>query len=90
MQIGNIIIHPWNRKNFIPRVVALALVFSWLVWGLVIHVERQRLKERLEQQQQEQLLREEQQRREAAYQRRLLEEQNARRGVRNIMDGYKK
>lgn len=90
MQIGNIVILPWNRRNFIPRVIAIGLVLGWLVWGLVIFYEADQLKTRVRQQQEQQLHREEQQRREAAYQQRMQQEQSIRRGVRNVMDGFKK
>ena len=90
MQIGSLIILPWRRKNFIPRVIAIGLVLGWLVWGLVIFYESQQIKSQIRQQQEQQLLREEQQRREAAYKQRRMQEQNIRRGVRNVVDGFKR
>ncbi len=39
MQIGNLIIEPWNKHNAIWRVVALLLVALWAVWGAVIYYE---------------------------------------------------
>ena len=90
MQIGNFVILPWNRKNFIPRLVVIGLALSWLVWGLIIWQEQQRLQSHVRERQEQQLRREEQQRREAAYQQRMMQERNIRRGVKNVMDEYKK
>ena len=96
MKIGNFVILPWSRKNFLPRLIAFALALSWLLWGVSIYHEGQQLRARLQdrqrwqQQQQQQLRREEKMRREAAYQQWLLQEKNARQGVQNVMDGFKK
>ncbi len=90
MQITQIRIDPWNRKNFIPRLIVIGLVLGWLVWGLVIWQEQQRLQAQARERQEQQLRREEQQRREAAYRQRMMQEQNIRRGVQNVVDGYKK
>ena len=90
MQIGNFVILPWNRKNFIPRLVVIGLALSWLVWGLIIWQEQQRLQSHVRERQEQQLRREEQQRREAAYQRRMIEEQRMRSGVQNAVDGFKR
>lgn len=90
MQIGSLIILPWSWKNFIPRVLALVLVFGWLVWGLVIFYEGQQIKAQIRSRQEQEMRVEEQQRREAAYKQRMMQEQNIRRGVRNVVDGFKR
>lgn len=43
MQIGNLIIEPWNKHNAVWRVVALLLVALWAVWGAVIYYESAQL-----------------------------------------------
>ena len=86
MKIGNIVILPWDRKNFIPRVIAIALAVSWVCWGLVIMHEKHQLQARRLERQEQQLRQEEQQRREAAYRQRLMEN-DTRRGTRNAADG---
>jgi len=90
MRIGRLIIYPWNKKNFIPRIIAIGLIVSWIYWSFAVWREHQQLEARWAQLKEQQQLREDQQRREAAYRLRLLEEKNARSGVQNIMDGYKK
>ena len=96
MRIGNTVILPWSRKNFIPRIIAIAIIIAWFVWGYFLYQENQRLIERArvwrEQQQSReyQRSREERQRRAAAYERRQLEEQAIRGGVQNAIDGVKK
>ena len=90
MQIGKLIIYPWNRKNFFPRIVVIGLVLAWVVWCMVLYNEGKRLeaqrleRERIVEQQQSR------QRREAAYQRRMIEEQRMRSGVQNAVDGFKR
>ena len=90
MQIGNIVILPWNRKNFIPRLFVIGVVVLWLAGGYVLCREI-RMQEKARQDYQERVVqREEQQRREAAYQRRMIEEQRMRSGVQNAVDGFKR
>lgn len=91
MRIGNLIaIAPWNVKNFIPRLIAIGLVLGWVFWGLVIFYEGQQIKNKVRERQEQEMRVEEQQRREAAYKQRMMQEQNIRRGVRNVVDGFKK
>ena len=96
MRIGNLVILPWSRKNFLPRVITIALILAWTVGGYFLHQENKRLKEqaRVWREQRElreyQRLREERQRRAAAYERQRLEEQAIRGGVQNAIDGVKK
>ena len=94
MQIGNIIIEPWNKKNTLPRLLVLVvgggLLVGWLYWGMTIWQEGQQLetvrRQRVEKQQrQEELLR-----RQAAYRQRILQEEAIRSGVQNAIDGVKK
>ena len=86
MRIGNIVILPWDRKNFIPRLIVIALAVGWVCWGLVIIHEQRQLQARILERQEQQLRQEEQQRREAAYRQRLMEDK-ARGGTRNAADG---
>ena len=90
MRIGRVIIEPWNIKNFIPRIIAIGLVLAWIIWMGVVANESSRLKALERQRQQQQMRREEQQRREAAYQQRMMQEQRIRRGVSNVVDGFKR
>lgn len=90
MRIGNITFLPWDRKNFIPRLIAIGLVLGWLFVMCSVACESMRLKAVMREQQEQQLRREERQRRQAAYQQRMMQEQNIRRGVRNVVDGYKR
>ncbi len=91
MRIGNLIaIAPWNVKNFIPRLIAIGLVLGWVFWGLVIFYEGQQIKNQVRERQEQEMRVEEQQRREAAYKQRMMQEQNIRRGVRNVVDGFKR
>lgn len=89
MKIGKIIIHPWNKKNFIPRLLVIALVLGWVIWGIAIYQEGKRIEERRQALVQQYELRQARQRRQAAYERRILEEQAVRQGVQNAIDGVK-
>ena len=90
MKIGNIIILPWDRKNFIPRIIAICLILGWVTVMGVVACESMRLKTLLRQQQEQQMRVEEQQRREAAYKQRMIQEQRIRGGVQNVVDGFKR
>ncbi len=90
MQIGNIIIEPWNRRNFIARVIALALLVLWLGWGLTIYMEGSRINARFQAFQEEQQLKEERARRAAAYRQALERQQQPQNRVKNAVDGVKK
>lgn len=67
MQIGNLIIYPWNRKNTIPRIIAIGLLLAWVAWGITIFHEGEVINQRLQAVQQEQMQKEERARRQAAY-----------------------
>ena len=57
MQIGKIIIEPWNRKNTIWRLVALAVLGAWVMWGVVIFQEGKQIDNRIAARQQQELTR---------------------------------
>ena len=63
---------------------------GWVFWGLVIFYEGQQIKNQVRERQEQEMRVEEQQRREAAYKQRMMQEQNIRRGVRNVVDGFKR
>ena len=67
MQIGNLIIYPWSRKNAFWRILVIALVLAWVVWGVAIFQEGEQLKQRLQAVQLEEMQKEERARRQAAY-----------------------
>lgn len=90
MQIGNIIIEPWNRRNFLPRVIALALLALWLGWGLTIFMEGREINARFQALQEEQQLKEERARRAAAYRNALEQQQRSQNRVQNAVDGVRK
>lgn len=90
MQIGNIIIEPWNRRNTVYRIIALLLVLAWLVWGLTIFIEGRQINARLQNLQEEQQLKEERARRAAAYRQALERQQHPQNRVKNAVDGVKK
>lgn len=90
MQIGNIIIEPWNRRNFLPRVIALALVALWLGWGLTIFMEGRQINARFQELQEEQLLKEDRARRAATYRQALEQQRHPQNRVKNAVDGVKK
>ena len=39
MQIGNLVILPWSKKNAVYRIVALLLVVAWVWWGIALVLE---------------------------------------------------
>lgn len=90
MKIGNIVILPWSWRNFIPRLIAIGLVVAWVLWGVSIWRESNRLEARRQALVELQQRRESQQRREAAYKSRIMQEQAIRSGVQNAIDGVKK
>ncbi|MBR4592718.1 MAG: hypothetical protein IKO35_05875 [Elusimicrobiaceae bacterium] len=89
MRIGNIIILPWNKKNFILRSLLIGVVVLWLAGGYVLCREISLQKKERKDYQERVVKREERLRRQAAYQRRLLEEREAHSGVQNAVDGFK-
>ena len=89
MQIGKIIIDPWNRKNMIPRLVALGLLAAWLVWGLFIWREGRLLAARELEFKQQQQRQEQRLRRAKAYDQARLEQQFNKNTSRNVVDNLK-
>lgn len=87
MRIGNRIVLPWSKKNFLPRIIVIGLFLSWVLGcGFAIINEYRIIRAQKQEEQTIRLRREELQRREASYQRRMLEEQQMRRGVQNAVD----
>lgn len=89
MRMGNIIIAPWNKRNFIYRVFAILLIIAWLAWGITIFMEAGRINDLIKQKEEEQLRKEELLRREAAYRHATLEQQAVKSGVRNAVDTFR-
>lgn len=90
MRIGNIIIKPWDRYNFIGRIILLGLFIAWLGWGLTIFMEGREINARFQALQEEQQLKEERARRAAAYRNMLEQQQHPQNRVQNAVDGVKK
>lgn len=78
MRIGNYIILPWDRKNFFPRVIAIALLLAWVLWGVSIYRDGIRLKERKAQRQEEIQRQQEVLRRQVEYQQYINQQKNRR------------
>lgn len=94
MQIGNIIIEPWNRQNAIPRLIALGLMLFWvlwLAWGVKLFFFDARELRREEQQYLEAQQRQsERLRRASSYDRSRLEQDLNRNTSKNAVDALRK
>ena len=88
MQIGNLIIEPWNKHNAIWRVIVLLLVALWAVWGAVIYYESAQLTANVREQKEEQQREEERLERAASYRRAALQRQAQPSGVQNAVDAF--
>ena len=88
MQIGNLIIEPWSKKNCIYRIIAIFLVLLWLTWGLVLFQEGNLLQDRLNELQLEAQRKEDMLRREAIYRRAAMGNQEASSSVQNAVDAF--
>ena len=86
MQIGNLVILPWSRKNAVYRIVALLLVAAWVWWGIALVLEGNRLEAAVKAQQQAEQQRRELLRREADLRRAVQQRQATPSGVRNAVD----
>lgn len=84
MRIGFVEILPWSRKNFIYRIIAIALFLAWLSWGYVIFQESRQLNLQIQQAQEEQARKEARARRAATYER--SQTQSGQNTVRNAVD----
>ena len=84
MQIGNLIIEPWNRKNAIWRIIALSLLAAWIGWGVIIFQEGKAIDARIAAEKQEELNRQAIKRRKAILEREMQENRSA--GSQNIVD----
>lgn len=89
MQIGNIIIEPWNKRNCIPRIIAFALIALWLGWGVAIFIEGRQINARFQALQEEHQLKEERARRAARYRQSFEGQQQPQNRVKNAVDGVK-
>jgi DNA segregation ATPase FtsK/SpoIIIE-like protein len=88
MQIGNLIIYPWNRKNTIPRIIAIGLILAWVIWGITIFQEGEVINQRLQAVQQQEMQKQERARRMAAYQQ-AQEQSRKQPRTRNAVDALK-
>lgn len=86
MQIGNLVILPWSKKNAVYRIVALLLVAAWVWWGIALVLEGNRLEAAVKAQQQAAQQRRELLRREADLRRAVQQRQATPSGVRNAVD----
>lgn len=84
MQIGNIIIEPWNRKNTIWRLLALSVIAAWVIWGVVIFKESKEIEARITAQRQEETRRQAINRRKATLEQDVQTEHSA--TSQNIID----
>jgi len=78
-----ITVEPWNRKNAIWRLVALAVFGAWVMWGVIIFQEGKQIDARIAAQQQDELVRQAIERRKAMM---AQEENNQRVESTNIVD----
>ena len=90
MRIGNYIILPWDRHNFIPRLVVIGLFVAWLAWGLVLFKEGREIEAKIQARQMERQRQEERLRRRAAYEQSRIQEQLNKNASRNALDGAKR
>ena len=86
MKIGNIIVHPWSRKNFIYRLLAIGLILGWLMWGLVIFQEGRKIEAAIQARQMERMRKEERLRRAAAYEQSRIQERFEKNATKNAVD----
>lgn len=86
MQIGNLVILPWSKKNAVYRIVALLLVVAWVWWGIALVLEGNRLEAAVKAQQQAEQQRRELLRREADLRRAVQQQQTHPSAVRNAVD----
>ena len=89
MQIGNIIIRPWSRKNALARVLAIGLFLAWVVWGITILHEGDIINQRLQALQLEEMQKEERARRYAAYQYAQEQSRQQQRQTQNAVDAFR-
>ena len=85
MKIGKYIIDPWNKKNFIPRLIAIGLVR--VISGILIYLESARIQARIDkfvQEKQEEIQR--QQEREAYFRRFEMQREVQQGAVQNAVD----
>ena len=86
MQIGNLVILPWSRKNAVYRIVVLLLVVAWVWWGIALVLEGNRLEAAVKAQQQAEQQSRELLRRDADLRRAVQQRQATPSGVRNAVD----
>lgn len=86
MQIGNLVILPWSKKNAVYRIVTLLLVLAWVWWGIALVLEGNRLEAAVKAQQQAAQQRRELLRREADLRRAVQQRQATPSAVRNAVD----
>lgn len=87
MKIGKYIIDPWNKKNFIPRLIAIGLVSVWVISGILIYLESARIQARIDkfvQEKQEEIQR--QQERDAYFRRFEMQRKVQQGAVQNAVD----
>lgn len=84
MQIGNVIIEPWNRKNTIWRLLALSVIAAWVIWGVVIFKESKEIEARITAQRQEETRRQAINRRKATLEQEVQTEDST--NSQNIID----
>ena len=95
MRIGRLVILPWSKRNFIPRMVLIFLALGWmffLAWGATLLWQDTRLEEQRAQQQAQQQQRLKDKARQQAQYQQMLQQRSGRNqnGVQNAIDGVKK
>jgi hypothetical protein len=86
MQIGSVTVEPWSLKNTFWRILVLAVIGAWVVWGLTIYQEGQEIQARIKAAYAENARQVEIQRHQSSYQRALDEQRSVNTGTGNIMD----
>jgi len=87
MNLDHLVIAPWDRRNFIPRIIALVLVLAWIVWGIILFREGREIQAKIQERQQERQMQEERLRRQAAYEQSRIQEKLNQNASRNAVDG---
>ena len=90
MKIGNIIILPWDRRNFFPRLIVIGLFLAWVVWGLVLFQEGKEIDAKMQAYQQELARKEARARQAAAYEQSRIQNKLERGTSKNAVDSFKR
>lgn len=90
MKIGKIVILPWSRRNFFPRIIVIGLFLAWVVWGIVLFQESKQIDAKIQARQEELARKEARARRVAAYEQSRIQDKLNRETSKNAVDGFKR